>query len=183
MISPDRYEHLQYSQPESTLNCIDNTPLVFTMRYGDAIRSKFKFSFIIIGLFFLWGLFFISDPGWLSLGVTLFLILLAYYKFRIDRVVEIREEGIHESALLRRWAWKWEEIRQINREMIPGLERGNQSRALERITFVHESGREIAIDSHMKSYAAAWKVVWRKSRNHKIPVDTREISFFLLYYW
>ncbi len=183
MMVPDNYDLPQYSQPESTLDCVDDVDRSFIMRYDNDIRSKFKFSFLIIGLFFLWGLFFISDPGWLSLGVTIFLIMLAFYKFRIDRVVEIDQDGICEKALFRQWHWPWDQVFQINRKLTGGIESEQRARRMERIIIVHESGREVAIDSHMKKFPAAWKFIWRQSREYKIPLDTQEVAFFLLYYW
>ena len=151
------------------------------MKFPRSIRSKFAFSIITFSIFFLWGMIYTDDPGWILLGICTVIFLALYYKLRILRRVRVDAEGITQWANARVWRWEWKEIDSIV-ERFNHVE-GIPENSLRRITFIHDSGRDISVDSRMIGFRPGIKIIYRSVKEHGLNIQHKDTPVVGFFYW
>jgi len=153
-----------------------------TLTFDDTVRTKFLTGIIIFSCLVIWGVFFISDPGWIYVGITLICFGVLFYQLRIKRIVVVTSDGISEHAWHRKWQWNWREITQISHQC-PDTNTPVSAMVEDRIIIENNQGREIMLDSRMPEYPEARIKILQIARTYKIQVVRRKLPVFNLVYW
>ncbi len=151
------------------------------LTYSRSIRKKFlilTFGSLVLVLL---GVFYAVDYDWLPLGILLIAAVMMYFRLRIQRRIIIDAEQVVQHVGKREWVWKWEDIDHIQEKYTVPKYPGDM--AMRRLTFIHQDGRDISIDSQMNDFSRAIQLTYQAANRLKIPRKTREISTFILKYW
>lgn len=154
---------------------------IILVAYGSEIRNRFRL-FIAMPVMMLCVCILLNchTAGSTLLLIISFLMLLAYYRYRICRRIQVSKVMVCEEVAGRKWQWKFNEIIAITELTVsrPGAEPGR------RMILENDSSLDIAIDDQMKGYDEAATIIrgqWATMKNRKIT--SRNIGFFLLKYW